>query len=195
MNKYLVALVLVSAVCSYKHAQEEPVTHKVALKIKIGDTVHEEPIVIGLFGNTVPNTVDNFYKLCTDKNLVIKGQKATYDGCPFHRIIPDFMIQGGDFTNKNGTGGLSIYGARFNDENFDIGHDIGVLSMANAGPNTNGSQFFITTAQTPWLNGRHTVFGRVIANMDLVNLLEAQGTPSGKPKTKCSIVECSEHTE
>ena len=193
MNKCLIALFLISTACAYRHARDERITHKVAMKIRIGHEVIEEPIVFGLFGTTVPKTAENFFQLCTDKALKVKGQKASYDNCPFHRIIPNFMIQGGDFTNKNGTGGLSIYGERFRDENFDIGHDVGVLSMANAGPNTNGSQFFITTAQTPWLNGRHTVFGRVLKNMDLVYQLESEGTPSGKPKKPCSIVECYEY--
>ena len=168
------------------------ITHKVGLKIRVGEFLHHEPIVIGLFGDVVPKTVENFFKLCTDKNLYYKGKKLTYDKSKFHRIIPDFMIQGGDFTAHNGTGGMSIWGEKFPDENFKIDHGVGILSMANAGPNTNGSQFFITTSDTPWLNGRHTVFGRVIENMDLVYEIEANGTPSGNPKIVTILEECYE---
>lgn len=102
------------------------------------------------------------------------------------------MIQGGDITNHNGTGGHSIYGRKFEDENFNVKHDVGVLSMANAGPNTNGSQFFITTAQTPWLDGRHTVFGRVLEGMNTVYAIEGKGSGSGKPSQKITITLCEE---
>merc|ERR1719340_374468 len=186
---FALALVLVvSNTGSSVEAQKKgpKVTHKVWFDISIGG---EEigKIEIGLFGKTVPKTVENFVQLAN------KPEGEGYKGSIFHRVIKDFMLQGGDFTRGDGTGGRSIYGEKFADENFKLKHyGAGWLSMANSGKDTNGSQFFITTKTTSWLDGRHVVFGKVVAGMDVVRKIENNKTDGrDKPVKDVTIVSCS----
>lgn len=177
------------------HPGSSPDNPKVYFDISIGGEAKGR-IVMLLYADTTPKTAENFRQLCTGEctELATTGQKKHYKGSSFHRVIPNFMIQGGDFTRGDGTGGESIYGEKFADENFVAKHtEGGLLSMANAGPGTNGSQFFITSKDTPHLDGKHVVFGRVIEGMDVVRMIE--NTPTGvqdRPSAECIIADCGQ---
>uniref|UniRef100_A0A3P8UZ68 Peptidyl-prolyl cis-trans isomerase D n=1 Tax=Cynoglossus semilaevis TaxID=244447 RepID=A0A3P8UZ68_CYNSE len=174
-----------------------PENPRVFLDVDIGGE-QAGRIVLELFADITPKTAENFRALCTGEKGTGKstGKPLHFKGCPFHRIIKQFMIQGGDFSNQNGTGGESIYGDKFEDENFHYKHDkMGLLSMANAGPNTNGSQFFITTVPTPHLDGKHVVFGQVLKGMGLVKILEEIETKDDAPVKSCVIADCGEHKD
>jgi peptidyl-prolyl cis-trans isomerase B (cyclophilin B) len=189
LSLVLFFLLAVSVNCNVPDTYKDKITSVTYFKVSVGGKDIGD-IVIGLFGNDLPKTTANFKELC--KGHAVGGFK----GSRFHRVIPNFMIQGGDFTAGNGTGGKSIYGDRFEDEAFTFKHDRpGLLSMANAGKNTNGSQFFITTIATPWLDGKHVVFGVVIDGMDVVKKIESVETNHmDAPKKDVAIVESGELT-
>lgn len=177
--------------------QLEKITHKVFFDIEIGGNKAGR-IEIGLFGRAVPKTAENFRALaaCDSKEVGKRfGKPLCYEGSEFHRVIPKFMIQGGDFTHGNGRGGESIYGHKFKDENFVLEHrEEGYVSMASFEDDSNGSQFFITTVATPWLDNKHVVFGKVVAGMDVVRKIESTGelSGSGHPKYTVRIAACGE---
>lgn len=194
----LCAAALAVSVCGGMSASAEvaakgKVTKRVFFDIEVNGKKAGR-IVIGLFADDVPKTCENFRALCTgEKGVGTSGKPLHFKGSKFHRVIQQFMLQGGDFTRGNGTGGESIYGEKFADENFKFTHDApGNLSMANAGPNTNGSQFFITTIKTAWLDGKHVVFGRVVDGMDVVKKVEALGSASGVTSATVTIADCGE---
>ena len=151
-------------------------------------------VTIELYSDKCPKTAENFRALCTgEKGVGKSGKPLHFKGSKFHRVISEFMAQGGDFTAGNGTGGESIYGMKFPDENFTAKHTgRGDLSMANAGPNTNGSQFFLTFIACNWLDGKHTVFGKVVDGLNVLDALESVGSQSGATKVPCCIADCGQ---
>ncbi|WOL13171.1 peptidyl-prolyl cis-trans isomerase CYP21-1 isoform X2 [Canna indica] len=190
----LIGFALINKEARFKVEKEPEITHRVFLDVDI-DGQRLGRIVVGLYGEVVPKTVENFRALCTgEMRNGTDGRNLHYNGTKFHRIVSGFMIQGGDVTNHDGKGSESIYGSTFPDENFAIKHSrAGIVSMVNSGPNSNGSQFFITTVKASWLDGEHVAFGRVIQGMDTVFAIEGgAGTYNGKPRKKVVIADSGE---
>jgi len=179
--------------CFEERKVDPKVTSRVFFDVSI-DGQDAQRVELGLWGNVAPKCAENFRALCTGEKGVGKaGVALHFKGSKFHRVIPNFMIQGGDFTKGDGTGGESIYGATFDDEEFLAKHSRpGLLSMANRGPNTNGSQFFVTTVPCPHLDGKHVVFGEVLSGMDTIKVVESKGSRSGKPEVDIVIQDCGE---
>ena len=189
----LFGLLAITTVTSAQVMTEAPVTHQVYFDVDIGGQPAGR-IIMGLFGDVVPKTVENFRALCTGENgTSSSGAVLHYKNSPFHRVISNFMAQGGDITQGNGRGGESIFGRKFDDENFDLRFTKPYqLAMANSGKNTNGSQFFITFIKTEWLNGHHVIFGEVIGGFDIVQRLENIATSDGVPAYEAHISDSGE---
>ncbi|CAG9311510.1 unnamed protein product [Blepharisma stoltei] len=187
----LIIACLIIAVLGRIHDAE--ITNKVFFDITIDDK-YEGRIIFGLYGKVVPKTVENFRALCTGENGVNgEGIPLHYKGSTFHMIVPGLMIQGGDFTRGDGSGGESIYARRFDDENFALSHKAaGILSMGNLGPNCNSSLFIVTTKPAPLLDGRNVVFGEVIEGYDVVKKIESKGSLDGTQSAKVVISDSGE---
>lgn len=169
------------------------ITHRVWFEVLINET-QKVKIVFGLFGNVAPKAVENFTTLASckpGKTAPVSGKHACYKGTTFHRVIPDFMVQGGDYTVGDGTGGESIWGGRFADESTELKFNRPMmLAMSNSGKDSNGSQFFITTVKTQWLDGKNVIFGMVLEGERGMRKIEKTGTYGGKPKSVSKIVDC-----
>ncbi|MFI6868197.1 peptidylprolyl isomerase [Nocardia sp. NPDC050406] len=187
------ALAAGTVALGFRTAAAQDPNPQVFFDITIGDRPAGR-IVMELFADTVPKTAENFRALCTGERGTGNSRVPLhYKGCTFHRVIPGFMAQGGDFTRGDGTGGESIYGGKFEDENFTKTHAApGTLSMANAGPATNSSQFFLTFAQTPWLDGKHVVFGQVVEGLPILEQIAQAGTDSGTTTLPVVIADCGQ---
>lgn len=172
-------------------AGKASVTSYVTLEVEFDGEPQTKLVEIGLFGNEVPKTVENFRRICKGDFIDEEGHKLTYAGTPFHRIIPGFVVQGGDAVHRNGRGKYSIYQGVFKDENFRITHETGCVSMANTGKDTNGSQFFIPTTSTPHLDGQHVVFGRVTQGLEVISEIEKYGSKHGDPTKHIVVKSCT----
>lgn len=187
--KSLLLLLLLAATSCYSgDAAKYRVTSQVYMKFRQG-TQPLGKVVFGLFGDEAPKTVANFRQLCTDG---VDGM--SYTGTYIHRIIERFLIQGGDVVNGDGSGAISVYGQYFEDENTTNNHTgPGFLGMANRGPDTNGCQFYVTAMATPWLNGKHTIFGKVVEEQAIIHAIEKSKTDSDdRPLKPVVITECGD---